>query len=130
MSADRTTASSPVTQGDVQQVDYDVRAPKGGLRQLVEEFLSDPRRHHIDLTVSKGRGHRATVRVFPSRNTITRSSHAPDIVFFHGGTCFVVKDGKETGSALTCSGRVNLEVTIEKAEAGKLGVLHTKGESL
>lgn len=129
MSADRTTASSPVTQGDV-QVDYDVRAPEGGLRQLVEEFLSDDQRHYIDLTVSKGRGHFVTIRVFPDRGSIVRHSQTPDLVFFHGGTCYVVQDGELTGRALTCSGRVNLEVTIRNAEAGKVGILHTKGESL
>lgn len=132
MSADRTAAAplpAPLGNGP-SQVDYNVRAPAGGLRQLVEAFLADPHIRFIDFDLSTGRGKFATVRVFPDRDMIVRSTTTPDLVFFHSGICYVVVDGEETGPALTCSGNVNLEVTIGKATAGSFGILHTQGETL
>jgi hypothetical protein len=132
LSADRTVAApSPVTPGNgSSQVDYNVRDPVGGLRHVVEAFLADSRIPSIDLNLSTGRGEFATVRVFPDRDMIVRNATTPDLVFFHSGICYVVKDGEETGRAFACSGHINLEVTIAKSTAGTFGILHNEGETL
>lgn len=130
MRADRTAAPSPGNQGEDKQVEYDIRAPAGGLRREVEAFIGDDERRYFDLTISLGPGHRKTVRVFPDRDMVHRDSTRQDLIHLFAATCFEVVDGEMTGPGLMCSGYVNLQVTHAPLETGKLRILFTEGDQL
>lgn len=112
------------------QVDYDIRAPAGGFRQVVEDFLGDESHRFIDLVVSAERGRTHTVRMYPNRETVYRDSTSDDLIHFSGGTCYVLVNGEETGLPHMCSGRVNLQIKSKMWEAGKLGILFEEGDPL
>lgn len=128
LSADRTAAPSPGNQGE-KQVDYDIRAPDGGLRREVDDYLEGAR-EYLDLQISSGRGHRAEVRVFPDRQTVRRDTGRHDLVHLYAATCYQLVDGEITGSALMCSGRINTQVTSAPLETGKLNILFEEGDPL
>lgn len=107
------------------QVDYDIRAPEGGLRTALEAFLprdphTEPTGLYIDVTVSLRRGHTRVVRIYPARLMSRWGKEMPDVFFFDEGDCVLL--GNEAGPTWSCSGRINTQVT-NPTETGKLGIL-------
>lgn len=129
MSADRTAATPPALVGDARQVNYDIRAPDGGLRPAVEAYLSGSVQF-IDMTISSGPGHLVSVRVYPERDKVRADSRRNGLVHIFAATAFRLEDGDEVGPPLMASGRVNLQVTHAPLEAGKLGLLFNEGDPL
>jgi hypothetical protein len=130
LSADRTSASSSDNQGEDTQISYDIRAPDGGLRKAVQDFIDDDARRFIDLAISSGPGHRVEVRVYPHTDMLHPDSKREDLYHLFGATCYQLVDGQETGPGINCSGYVNTQVTIAPLETGKLRLLFTEGDPL